>query len=499
MTNRTKPAGPPAGEARPETSDALAIVRRIAGGWAKDLARRAGVTPGSISDYERGEKAPSRRMLGRFAAILELPDYFVDRVLGLIREGRAAIAARRDPADRLAAARLVVERTAAEGADAAYVFAREALTLLLARTAAAEGRRRAHEAWEFLGPYPATQQRRLLDAIPEAKTWELCERVCDESVKMAAHDASKAVDLAELALWIAQDGSSGYVPRSQIEGYAWAFLGNARRVHGELPAADAAFARSRKLWRDGTGGPDLLDPSRVLDLEASLRRAQRRLPEALALLESALTVSPSPASAGRILIKRAKTLEEVGDYGTALATLRQAEPLVAAAGDPHLYFALRFNTLVSLCRLGRAGDAECKLPEVRTLALKLGKALDLVRIRCLEGEIAAGLGRTEEAIATLMSARGEFSSRRIAYDTALVSLLLAELYAAQGRTDMVKSLARQMASVFQDQGVHSEARRALAFFRRAAEQEAVTAGMAHRLVEYLHRARYDPQLRFDAA
>ena len=458
-----------------------------------------GLSPSSYSDYERGDSEPSRRLLGRFAALIELPDHFVDRVLGLVREARAAIAARRDPTDRLTAARQAIEHRAADSAVAAYGFVRETLTQLTAQASAEEGRRRAREVWDALGPLHAARQRRLLAEIPEAKTWELAELVCDESVKAARHDASRAVELADLALWIATGVEGHHVPRSQIEGYAWAFVGNARRVHGDLPTADEAFVHSRKLWRHGAGGSELLDPSRVLDLEASLRRDQRRLREAFALLDRAFAVSPGPMPAGRLLVVKAKTLEETGDYEAALATLHQAEPVVAAAGDPLLAFALRFNILLDLCRLGRAREAKLRLPEVRALAFELGNALDLVHLRCLEGEIAAGLGYGEEAIALLMSARGEFASRGIAYDMALVSLKVAELYATQGRTEMVKTMARQMAAVFQEQGVHSEAKKALAFFRRAAEQEAVDAPLVRRLVEYLHRARHDPELRFEAA
>lgn len=139
------------------------------------------------------------------------------------------------------------------------------------------------------------------------------------------------------------------------------------------------------------------------------------------------------------------------------------------------------------------------LGEVRALALRLGNALSSVRLRWLEGRIAAGLGRRDEALEILTKVRGEFASRGIAYDMALVSLELAELYAAEGRLDAVRSLARHMAEVFRDQEVHAEAKNALAFFRRAAEQDSVTPELAGRVARYLYRARHQPELRFEAA
>jgi hypothetical protein len=70
------------------------------------------------------------------------------------------------------------------------------------------------------------------------------------------------------------------------------------------------------------------------------------------------------------------------------------------------------------------------------------------------------------------------------------------LYLKQGRPGEVKTLARQMTPIFQAQGVHREALAALRLFCRAAGDETVTVEMARHLVEYLHRARYDPKLRF---
>ena len=59
--------------------------------------------------------------------------------------------------------------------------------------------------------------------------------------------------------------------------------------------------------------PALLDSSRMPDLESSLRRAQRAWTEALALLDLALLKAPSPERAGRVRLKRAVTLEQMGD------------------------------------------------------------------------------------------------------------------------------------------------------------------------------------------
>jgi hypothetical protein len=46
------------------------------------------------------------------------------------------------------------------------------------------------------------------------------------------------------------------------------------------------------------------------------------------------------------------------------------------------------------------------------------------------------------------------------------------------------------------QGVHREARQALELFRRAAEEERVSAQLVRGVVTYLYRSRHDARVRF---
>ncbi len=51
--------------------------------------------------------------------------------------------------------------------------------------------------------------------------------------------------------------------------------------------------------------------------------------------------------------------------------------------------------------------------------------------------------------------------------------------------------------IFKAQGVHREALAALRLFYEAARKEETTAELARDLVDYLKKARYHPELRFD--
>jgi tetratricopeptide (TPR) repeat protein len=218
----------------------------------------------------------------------------------------------------------------------------------------------------------------------------------------------------------------------------------------------------------------------------------------LELLDRALAVDRGYLTK-HLLLNKANTLLVLGDVEEAVATLRRVAPLVEAEGQPQLLLALRFNLAVNLWFLGRYAEVIGLLTDLRKLAVGVGNELDLVRLRWLEGRIAAGLGRRDEALSALSRVREEFVSREIAYDAALVSLELANLHLEEGRTAEVRNLARQMMWVFHAQGVPREALAALKLFCEAAEREAVTLDLARRLAEYLFRAQNDPNLRFEGA
>ncbi|HEX3553054.1 MAG TPA: hypothetical protein VIA62_07490 [Thermoanaerobaculia bacterium] len=113
------------------------------------------------------------------------------------------------------------------------------------------------------GPGPAL----LVEEARELQTWAFAERLCAESEAAAAGDPGRAVELAELALRVAQLVPGGEGRRSRLQGYAWAHLAQARSAAGDLPGAADASSRARTLWAAGAPGDEgPLDERRVLKL-----------------------------------------------------------------------------------------------------------------------------------------------------------------------------------------------------------------------------------------
>jgi tetratricopeptide (TPR) repeat protein len=275
-------------------------------------------------------------------------------------------------------------------------------------------------------------------------------------------------------------------------------VANARRVQGDLPGAEEGFLRSDRFLEAGAAaGPGPLDATRPLDLKASLRRYQGRFEEALGLLEQALKANGSKEARGRILINKANTLQLMGNADLAIAELRLAELLLKNSKNVRLSWIAQYTMTVNLWQLGRYAEAEALLPEIRKGAIEMGNELDLVRTLWMEGGVAAGLGRREQALAALEQARRYFNANRIVFDAAFASLELAVLYLEEGRRLEVKRLSEEMYWIFATQGVHQEAIAALRLFCEAATKEEATPKLARRLIDYLMEARCRPGLPFE--
>lgn len=353
-------------------------------------------------------------------------------------------------------------------------------------------RKEAGELWARLKKLPRAARREAVEDAPELHAWALVPRLCDESRKAAAHDPQEAIHLTDLALVIARQMSAeGEEWGSALLGYAWAFRGNAFRVAGDLVKAGEAFVRARQLWAASAGvGSALLPEWRIDSLEASLRREERRFPEALELLAQAERGAQGDSvEMASILLKKEFVFEQMGDFEGALAALREAAPYIENAGEARLVFGSRFETVKALCALERYDQAEPLLEGVRKLAEGLGNGLDLVRVVWLKAKVAAGLGKRSEALAGLEQVRREFTVRGIPYDAALSSLELAVLYLEEGRSQEVKALAREMAPIFHAQGIAREALAALSVFLEAAQREAATLEMVKHVMADIVAAR----------
>jgi tetratricopeptide (TPR) repeat protein len=346
---------------------------------------------------------------------------------------------------------------------------------------AASERARAEELWRRLegtGDPQARRERVLSD--PDFLSWAFCEKLCNESVELAEDDAGEALELVELALDVIPRASGDKHLLSGIQEYIWKPLGNVFRARGDLKKAREAFERANEFFLVGITGslPSLVLRDRLSGLESALERDQGHLAEALRKINDAVfhpaRDEPGRASHPALCLEKARLHRQLGQPGEALQALEWAER-DARSSDRRLLVQIVIECGDVLCDLGRHREVK-KLPAAQR---KIAESFPLERARllCLDGRVAAGLGRLEEARAALQKAQGDRHDRALV-NLALLTLEIAALSAREGQTAELKSLAEQTLPLAEAPGLGREAAATLKLFCRLAAQEKLSAERA---------------------
>ncbi|HEX7186536.1 MAG TPA: hypothetical protein VF756_32245 [Thermoanaerobaculia bacterium] len=164
--------------------------------------------------------------------------------------------------------------------------------------------------------------------------------------------------------------------------------------------------------------------------------------------------------------------------------------------EPRLLLCARHNLIGYMAEAGQPQEALELYHDTRPLYRNFIDAWTQNRRKWVKGKIDHGLGRLAAAESLYRAARDGFLAEGIPYDTALVSLDLAILYAEQGRTAELKQLAAEMVPIFASRQIHREALAALAFFKQAVEAERASLEVVTRVATYLRQAEHDSALPF---
>jgi tetratricopeptide (TPR) repeat protein len=348
----------------------------------------------------------------------------------------------------------------------------------------------APELWAQVSDLPYEEQVKKVESETRFQTWGFCQLLLRKSLDSAFEDPGSAVNFANLAVSVSRRLGDVYHPEwiQDLRARSLAYLGNARRVLGELRSADDAFRLAESHLEQGTGDPR--KQAEILDLKSSLRRAQRRLDEALTLSETALSlyrVSGDIQGVGVSLLKKTNLLTEMGKVNRAISTLQRNMPEIEGAQDPRLVAYARFNLLGCLTLAKRYEEAARLQSQVRQMLATFDEPVNLLRLRWTEANIALGLGRIDEAESAFHEVQAAFLERGMAYDAALVSLDLAVVYLRERKLSELKQLASGLVLLFESRDVHREALGALYLFQKACEEEQLTEQAVNQLVEVLRR------------
>ena len=346
---------------------------------------------------------------------------------------------------------------------------------------------------------PADRLAALRDD-PAFQRWALVETLIDDSREAAVSDASRSLELAELA--VAGSSKLDVVRYSaaavaDLAARAWAHRGNALRILGRIAEARVALERAEQLLARGSGDP--AERCRVLMMRATLLSTQKRFADADRLIDRTVRLAVRAGDRhlqGSTVVRKALIAQRRGDNEAALDLLHRGLSLLDPEEDGRLLLVAHHNLVLLMVDTGRYREALERMEEMRVLHLQLGGRIDFLRFRWAEGRTYAGLGWLRQAAAHFEDARRGLIAEGLAYDVALVSLDLAAVYAQEGRDAEVRTLAEEMLPLFRSAEAHKEALAALLVFHEAARREAATVGLIHHVADYLRRARGNPDIPF---
>lgn len=474
----------------------LAFLREGLGWSQRQLERAAGLAANMVGNYENGHKRLTRERLEHLLSFLGASPERIDGLLAELEAARAA--GRSGPLDPFSSRRRKIEAIAAQFGRMSAGFARAALNLLMLGSETVHAHDQADHLWRRLKRHPPEDRLLLVEEDRRHRKWGLVVLVVQASLDAAPNRPKEALELAQLALCIAELVSGTREWCWRLQGYAGAALINAWRVCSDLPAARKARVRARQLWEDGEpGDPGLLNEALLPWVEAALHRAERDFPLALKRVAEALELDNGELR-GKILLTKAHIHHTLDEPEASTAAILEALPLIDAEREPRLALVVLNNLMDDLVHLGRAEEARQKLPDSRRLAERLGGELDLARVLWVEAKVAAALGKPGEARKRFEQVRNAFAKPELIYDHALVSMELSTVLLEQDEPARVRTLANEMLPIFRSQQIHREALAAIRVFCDAAGREAATVELARRVVRYLYRAKNDPELKFEA-
>jgi tetratricopeptide (TPR) repeat protein len=349
--------------------------------------------------------------------------------------------------------------------------------------------------------HPRTERFGVLRARPEIHTLAACELLVERSFEAGFTDPARALELAELAVeasdCLPADRYGSSVVQD-LKARAWAYLGNARRLNGDLTGAEQALAYAESLADDGSSDP--LEEARILDLRAALLADQGWLEEAAELLDLSIEIYREvrdPHRTGRAMIWKGIVEGNAGDPRRAIRWIESGLSLLEPRRESYLARIAAYHLTWFLNDCGRSDEAAAGLAALRRAAVETPEPWTGFRLTWLEGRIAAGSGHFAAAEEALREARRRFLERGLGYDASMVTLDLATLFLRQGRSEEVQRLADEMFPLFVARDVHRQAIAALVAFKQAAEMERITLGLVQEIGAYLLRARRNPKLCFE--
>lgn len=345
-----------------------------------------------------------------------------------------------------------------------------------------ERTRRAHAAAAEVTGLPAAERPGSIRSHPDCLEPAFIELMIAIARERRGPAPEESVAYAHLAAAAAEAAHAAGRDVDDARALAFAELGNAHRICGDLRRAGIAFGLARERARYAA---DPLVRAEVDSLEASYRDYCNDFAGAERLLRRAERIERrlgTPHGVGRVRLKLGNIAQGRGDLEAAIALYRAALDLVDPAEEPRLVMVGIHNLASCSIDAGQHDAALSLLRRHRSLFESAGSAADRALVGWLEARAARTAGLLELAEATFEEARDQFVSLRRPYETGLVLLELAEIYAVGKRWSELEKVAAATLTLCRANGIASEGVAAAMLLCTAARRRQETTEGIARLV-----------------
>lgn len=329
----------------------------------------------------------------------------------------------------------------------------------------------------------------------------LCEELIAKSRACRHDDPQRMIHFAKLARFAANNlDPDHYGPQTatDMQARTLAELANAYRVADDLERADTFMQQAVEKSASGSGDPLLL--ARLMDLLASLYCHRRQFEAAIELLDAVHAIYRDQGDehrAGRARISQGLYTSYANDPRQALVLLTDGFERIDPTAEPELSLAAVHNILVCLMELGRSREARPLLDRFGPLYERCGGRLNALKLRWVEGKIAAGCDDLKMAESCFVEVRQGFEEIGLAFHGALVSLDLTSIWLRESRITEARGLVEQVIATFKALNIGREALAALLLLRDALAHQGTALGMLTSLTDCLKRIEQTPGLCFE--
>jgi len=332
--------------------------------------------------------------------------------------------------------------------------------------------------WQELSHLPANHKDlRLRNLTQSQVTPGLIMAILHDSRRLWHESAQEAGDLARQALQLVKRlQAGGYPLRSllvDLRAQSLGYLGNAERIQGDLRSGEPKV-RTALLLVLTSGSGDVALIGLLLWLWAKVRRDAEDFSQAHSLYNLAEACFGTVNDQEWLRIVELDRANLLAEEGNLTESTEQLEQLVQAEGFSSMSSLAQLSAIQSLafglCELDRFFEARKLLPQVEALAQMLGGSLNHLKVKWLKARVAAGSRNKRAAERRYTEVRDRLVEIEHSMDAALVTLELAELYLAWGRSQEAREQAAVVLEVCRSlEGLRREELEAIATLVQAEE------------------------------